>query len=353
VPAGYLGRLFRCGGSTIRDNRDRVAFDIDQLSHSFRSFQLLQVAVRLKVLRALGDGPRTTLELADWTGVPEQRLVRLLRGLVWIGALVHDERARYSLTESGAALNEPGATDELLFQGQFFFNAWSYLENYFEHGLSPFKQAHGRTVFEQISHSPESARIFNRPMSTRTGTYSGPIAALAIFRKVRHIVDVGGGEGRLMVDVLKARPEAEAVVFDLPVVRADAEKLITREGLDQRCRFIAGDMFEEVPAGGDVYLLKWILHDWDDEPAGCILQNVRRAMGKAARLIVVERLMPEQMGDSIRLAQADLNMLALNAGAERTLGQYKDLLAAAGFEVGEVVKVEEKYGFYAMIATPI
>ena len=166
-------------------------------------------------------------------------------------------------------------------------------------------------------------------------------------------MDVGGGEGRLAVDILEAHPAMRGVVFDLPIVRADAEEMIQGRLMAARCDFVAGDMFVEVPGGGDVYLLKWILHDWNDPKALQILNNVRASMNPDARLVVMERVMPEAVGQGIGLAQADLNMLCLNGGAERTEREIVALLKQARFVLQNSVKLESYYGFHAFTCLPV
>ena len=331
-----------------------MALNLGTLFSAFRQFQLVYVSLRLGIPGHLADGPKTLDELVIATGVPAIRLVRLVRGLLWAEVLTASPHG-FGLTEEAKKLidTSPGSmADEILFQGRFFYSAWGHLYDFVSSGDRPFEKAHGLSVFDLIANSAELSTQFNRPMSARTAEYSAAVVALPVFADCRAVVDVGGGEGRLAVDILAAHPAMRGVVFDLPIVRADAEELIKGKLMAARCDFVAGDMFVEVPGGGDVYLLKWILHDWNDTKALQILNNVRASMNPNARLVVMERAMPEAVEHGIGLAQADLNMLCLNGGAERTEREIVALLKRAGFILQNSVKLESYYGFHAFTCLP-
>jgi len=326
---------------------------IHSLISGIRDFQLVYVSLRLGIPGLLSSGPKTSGDLARATGVPEERLVRLLRGLLW-AEIIRQTGDGFGLTEEGEELVDvsPGSlASDLLFQGHFFYASWGHLHDFVVSGCNPFEEAHGEKVFDQIAASPDLARLFNRSMSIRTGDFSVQIARLPVFAACRKVVDVAGGEGRLAMDILKRHPGMRGVVFDLPVAKEDAERLIEKESLASRCEFVAGDLFVEVPKGGDVYVLKWILHDWDDEHCVRILRSLRPAMGAEARLIVIERVMPEAIEEGVDLAEADLNMLCLNGGSERTAGAMTALLARGGFAVESIVALKDYENFHAFTAT--
>jgi hypothetical protein len=330
-----------------------MALSLNQLLPCFKQFQLGYVALRLGIPSALATGPKTLAELASQLNLPEQRFLRLMRGLVWAEVVSFDQTHGFSLTTEACRLLDPSPTSEvagILFQGQFFYSAWGCLYEYLWDEKIPFEQVHGKRLFALLSNEPVLAGEFNRPMSARTAEYSHAIAVLPALCGPKKIVDVGGGEGRLLLDVLKVCPSSTGVILDISVVRAEAERMIRESGLTDRCRFREGDMFSSVPEGGDVYILKWVLHDWDDQSALKILQVIRSKMRSEASLVIIERIMPDGINEALPLVQADLNMLILNGGAERTRTEYEKLLMLSGFKLCDVTPVESNYGFYALTA---
>lgn len=330
-----------------------MALSLAQLLPGFKQFQLVYVALRLGIPSALAAGPKTLAGLAAQLDIPEGRLLRLMRGLAWAEVVSFDQTHGFSLTTEAGRLLDPSPTSEaagILFQGQFFYPAWGCLLDYLRDGRIPFEQAHGQRLFSLLANEPVLAGEFNRPMSARTAEYSQAIALLPALHGAKKIVDVGGGEGRLLIDVLKVCPSSTGVILDLPVARAGAERMIRDSGLADRCRFQEGDMFASVPEGGDVYVLKWVLHDWDDQGALKILQVIRSQMRRDASLVIIERIMPEGINEALPLVQADLNMLALNGGTERTRTEYEELLKLSGFRLSEVSPIESNYGFSALTA---
>jgi hypothetical protein len=292
-------------------------------------------------------------EAAGALGLPSERLVRVLRGLVWADLLSIDEEGRYSLTESGRALLDDGPlgkAQDIRFQAEFFYRAWAGLAEHVISGAIPFDHEHGCGVFDLLQRDPVLAELYAAPMASRSTEYSRIIAAHPTVVQARTIVDVGGGHGRLLTDVLSANPQASGIVFDLPVMRAPAMEVIERAGLSSRCRFESGNVFRAVPAGADVYLLKWVVHDWPDREAVAILMRCAEAMRGESKLLVIERLLPESPAAAARsgLVQADLNMLCLSGGAERTLAEYRRLIRAGGLTMSECERVEDFYGFHAM-----
>jgi SAM-dependent methyltransferase len=329
--------------------------DFSSLFLAFKQFQLAFTAVKIGLPKILHHGPKTLMEIAQATHLDERRLLRVLRGLVWSGILASDENGRYSLSEAGAALvsDDPRSQAQgIRFQGEFFYRAWGSLHEYLLTGEIPFERAHGIGQFELLKQDENLACLYSDPMAARSSEYSDAVARRPVFDAAELVVDVGDGTGRLLLDILRVRPRIRGIVFDLAVLQRRANELINQSGLSDRCRFVAGDMFDEIPSGGNVYLLKWILHDWDDQRAILILQNCVKAMTKDSRLLILERLMPERITSFTGLVQADLNMLCSTGGAERTLDEYRALLAQGGAELVSSNQVENYYGFVALEARP-
>jgi ubiquinone/menaquinone biosynthesis C-methylase UbiE len=182
--------------------------------------------------------------------------------------------------------------------------------------------------------------VFDEAMSTFTGMISGAVAAAYDFSSMRSVIDVGGGEGALLTGILRAYPNLRATVFDLPRLAEGARRQIAAAGLADRYQFVGGDFFEAVPAGFDAYLLKHVIHDWDDPNAVRILGTCRRAMGPEAKLLIVEGVYPPRVDSSQEsrgAAANDVNMLVCTGGRQRSAVEFRDLYAAAGFRLTRIV----------------
>jgi SAM-dependent methyltransferase len=194
------------------------------------------------------------------------------------------------------------------------------------------------TPFEYMAAHPEDDAIFNRSMLELTRGVAGVLAGAYDFADASAVVDVGGGYGALLPPLLHAFPKLRGVVYDLPRCAEGAAALFAEAGLSDRCRFIGGDFFEAVPPGGDVYLLKSVIHDWDDARSRAILANVRAAMDPGARLVVLEWIVPERVGPGdAGIVGTDLNMLVMVGGQERTEAEYRALIASAALRVTRIV----------------
>jgi SAM-dependent methyltransferase len=182
--------------------------------------------------------------------------------------------------------------------------------------------------------------VFDEAMGSFTAMISGLVATAYDFSAMRAVIDIGGGDGRLLAGILSAHPSLHGTVFDLPRLAEAATRQIAGAGLADRCRFVGGDFFEAVPEGFDAYLLKHVIHDWDDARAVCILENCRRAMGPAAKLLIVEGVYPPRIDDSPEsrgAAANDVNMLVCTGGRQRSEAGFRDLYAKAGFRLTRVV----------------
>jgi hypothetical protein len=284
------------------------------------------------------------------------------------GAVDTDDDSGYRLTAAGACLLDDDPLSfaaSLRFDGEFFFGAYGRLWDYQETGAVPFLRASGGVpLFDVLATRPDLAALFAAPMSRRSEQYSAQIAALPALAVLADaaepgrpvtIVDVGGGEGRLLADILQTYPAANGILLEMAVLEEQATRLFANAGLAARCRFVSGDMLMAVPEGGDAYVLKWVLHDWNDADAETILRRCRAAMqrsrseGREPRLLIIERLMPErvQAGNAL-LAASDLNMLCLFGGAERTRAEFAALITRAGLRLESVTPVEDAYGFFAL-----
>jgi O-methyltransferase domain/Dimerisation domain len=278
--------------------------------------QIVYAAAELRIADLLADGPRTAAELARSASADEPSLRRLLLALAGLGVVVQLDGDRFELSEAGRPLREgvPDSTRAVirLLCGPEMLRAWAELVPSLRSGESAWERAHGMPVFEYYGAHPRSAADFDAAMAEHTRDAAPALVAACDFSRFRTVVDVGGGDGTLMAAIRQAEPEVEGVVFDLP----------------------DGDFFLSVPEGGDAYVLKQILHDWADEPALRILRTCRAAMKPDARLLILERMLPERAtADDLQPLLLDLLMLVATGGRERTEREFRELLAAADLEL--------------------
>lgn len=299
----------------------------------------IYVAARLGVADLVADGPKTADELAEATAAHAPTLRRLMRALAGVGVFTEDESGRYGASPMTQFIRRGAGSMRgmVLHLGETAsWLAWDELLGSVRTGEQGFKRAHGVEVFPYYAAHPESNEPFNEAMVELSNVVAAAVTEAYDFSRFRKIIDVGGGHGGLLTAILRATPDARGLVFDQPEIVAGARERVGREGLSDRCETEGGDFFEAVPEGGDAYVMKWIIHDWDDERALTILRNVRRAVPDSARLLLCEQVVPEGGGPS-PAKMMDLQMLVMTGGRERTETEYRELLKKAGFELTRVV----------------
>ncbi len=198
----------------------------------------------------------------------------------------------------------------------------------------------GMDIWSYFQENPEDAIVFNDSMTGMTAVLNETLRSAYDFSPFKKVVDVGGGHGGLITEILKANPNTRGVLFDAAEVISGAKDRLNEAGLSERCEAIAGDFFESVPAAGDAYVMKWIIHDWDDVRAIRILKNCRAQMGPDARLIIVDCVVPETSEPHFSKF-IDLNMLVMAGGKERTQKEFAGLLEAAEFKLLRVIPTDQ------------
>jgi hypothetical protein len=204
-------------------------------------------------------------------------------------------------------------------------------------GQPAFDHVFGVPQFRYFAEHPEAARLFNEAMMSRSGPENDAVISAYDFSSFGTVIDVGGGQGTLLATILQATANARGVLFDLPHVIASARTTIGQAGQSTRCEFRDGNFFDAVPSGGDAYLLKKIIHDWDDNRAISILQNCRRAIPRAGRLLLIEPIIPPGNGPSFNKLLDLLMLVWTGGGKERTEAEHLTLLASAGFELARII----------------
>jgi precorrin-6B methylase 2 len=310
--------------------------------------QMLHVAVKLGIPDLLVSGPRSADELTRASGSNARSLYRVLRALCDTGLLAEDSVHRFSLTPDSQALRSdvPYSVRAMVlaYGSQSWWHAWGNLVDAARTGECAFDLTHGMGVFDYDREYPEQGAIVRQYMMQMGGGQFHQMAAAAYdFSSMRLLVDVGGGHGGLLIAILKANPALRGILIDLPEVASGASRNIEAAGLTDRCEVHAGDFFESVPAGGDVYILSNILHDWDDARALAILKKCRAAMSRTAKLLINEAIMPED-GSASFVKLVDVQMLAIVGGQQRTRAEYASLLEAADLRLHRVLPVGSRGG---------
>jgi predicted O-methyltransferase YrrM len=324
-----------------------------QMISGFWVSQMVLVAAKLGLADLITDQPKTAAELAQASGTHAPSLYRVLRGLASVGVFAEDSQGRFVSTPVTETLRRdaPGSLRAFAMAelGQEHFKAWGNLLHSVRTGEIAFDNHFGQPVWEYYAQNPEDAEVFNDAMTGMTEMVNAAVVPAYDFSGFGKIVDIGGGHGALLAAILKANPAARGVLFDLPHVAEGAAARFAAEGVSDRCEVVSGDFFKAVTPGADAYVMKFILHDWDDEKSVAIMKNIRRAMNDGGRVIVIENIVPE--GNTPSFAKfIDINMLVMTGGRERTEKEFADLFAAAGFRLTRVVPTESPFCIIEAVA---
>ena len=301
--------------------------------------QALYVAAKLGIADLLIQGPRSADDLAQATKVHASSLYRLLRGLASLGVFAEDDLARFSLTPLAECLRSDtlGSQRALaIMSGEEHYRAWGELLYSVQTGKTAFDKLYGMPVFDFLSKNLEQAKTFDAAMVGVHGRETAAMTDAYDFSGIAVLADIGGGNGSLLTTVLKKYPAMRGILYDMPGVTERAKANLHAAGVADRCQVIGGNFFESIPAGADAYLMRHIIHDWDDEKATTILRNVHQAMGKEGRLLLVEGVIPPG-NDPCFGKLLDLTMLTLPGGKERTEEEYRTLFKAGGFQLNRIV----------------
>jgi len=306
-----------------------------QLATGYMVSQAVCVAAKLGLADLIAAGPCRADELAKEVGADVSALRRLLRMLVARGVFSEDEGGRFLQSPVSELLRSgvPGSLRHaVIMWNEEQYSAWGHILHSVRTGETAFNRAFGVGLYSYLGQHPEAAATFNAAMTNLTTPVAAAVAQAYDFSSCRTVVDIGGGQGILLRAILEAYPAARGVLFDLPAVIDDARPHMVSASFRDRCDLVSGSIFEGVPAGGEVYLLAQVLHNWDDEHSIAILKSCHRAMLPNAKVLVIEMLIGSPFA-----AQADMHMLAVLGGRERTEEEYRDLFDRAGFRLTRVI----------------
>ena len=316
------------------------------LATAYQASQALIVAVKLGIPDVLAKGARTSVEIAQEAGSRPDMMLRLLRALAAFDVVKDLGTGQFELTTVGDCLRAdiPNSLRSLilLYGSEVFWQITASLAECVTTGKNAFQLLHGtESIFAYLEKRRDLAQTFDDAMTNRSSITGQTIAECYDFGAVNRLVDVAGGRGKMLASILKGHPHIHATLFDLPRVVKNALELLSTEGVAGRCEIVAGDMFTSVPSGGDLYLLVRIIHDWDDLRAIEVLRSCRRAMAQKAKLLIIDRVMPERVepGPSAQSsALADLTMMMFtDGGRERTAKQFEALVSASGLRLERVI----------------
>jgi hypothetical protein len=316
-----------------------------QLMSGFWISRCIYITAKLGLADLVKDGLKMAADLAAATNTHPPSLFRVLRALASVGVLTQDED-RFGDTPLLQTLRSevPGslrafAMTEL---GEEHYPAWGELLHSVQTGGIAFDHAFGMDVWKYFGQHPDNAKIFNDAMSGMTAQANDALHAAYDFGGIGTLIDIGGGHGGLITSILRRNPQMRGILFDSPQVIEGARAVVDKSDIAGRCELIAGNFFESVPAGADAHILKWIIHDWNDDQSVTILKNSHRALPENGKLILVEAVVPA--GSEMHFSKfMDLNMLVMTGGRERTEAEFRDLYERSGFRLTRIVPTESPF----------
>lgn len=312
--------------------------------------QLVYLFAQLGVADLLVDGPKSSTKLATELKMSHDPLHRFLRGCVNSGLLLEVETGRFAATPLAQQL-ESSRSDSLrdyaILTGEVWYPAWGGLFGSLQTNEVPFENIFGTDYYRYFAQKPVLGAYFQEFMQVRTLQSVQALVNVYEFSNDATVVDIGGGNGTLLQQVLTMNPHRQGILYDLPEVVIEAQQRPDLQQFRERCQFVGGSFLQQVPQGGDYYILSQILHNWSDEDCQQILHNCSAVMSPTSRLLILEQVIPEQLQGNLPAIESDLMMWVFLGGQERTATAYEMLLNRAGFELSAVYPL--KYLGYSLI----
>lgn len=345
LPPARVVRLVEGVRSGLQKLNRKLApapFSLLELVQGAMVSQAIHVAAELRVAEALVDGPLPPGQLAQQVGAEAEALQRLLRLLAAYDIFTEHKDGTFGLTPMARALLEDAPMSmrgiAVLMGHPIHWGDWAHLVDAVRTGEPVPPALHGMGAFEFLESEPEYGPVFFQGMGAMSATETEPLLAAYDFSRFGTVVDFCGGRGDLLAAILKKAPGVRGILSDPRVGHNGAAAHLEEQGVADRCTLADGGLFDPVPAGGDAYILKHIVHDWPEAQALQILKNVREAMNPGGRLLVMEMVAPEKPNAPHAAKLTDLWLMLLVGGKERTTTQYGELLTEAGFRLERVVE---------------
>ena len=347
-PAGPAEAGRQAGGAEPAEDERAAAATVLPMIWSVHISRAVYVAAELGVADLLAGGPMTAAQLAQATRVHEPSLYRCCGCPPRLGVLTEQDGRLFALTVLGERLRAevPASVRSwaLLVESLETALGFEPLTETVRTGKPSFDIARSMKLFEFMPGHPELAQGFQPAMSERTAAFAPSVAAGYDFSPMRTVADLGGGKGTLLAAILRAHRHLRGVLFELPAALPGAAAVLREAGVEDRCQIVPGDFFRGVPEGAGCYILANVLHDWDDRSSVRILSACRQAMAEDGRVLIVERLIPDEPAAAVPVLLSDLHMMVFSGGQERTNAEYGQLLAEAGLNLGRVQPVTPPYG---------
>ena len=308
--------------------------------------QAVAAACKLDIPDILADGAKSSDEVAAKASTDAGATYRLMRGLASLNVLERRADGRFINTAIGDKLREnaPGGLKDM-FKGEtdhVHWQSWERVVDAVKTGLPRPKEVFGTPAFSYYAQHVDEGEQFGRAMENVSNFAAAAVLEAYDFSSVRTIMDVGGGNGSMALLILRHHPEMKGKVCDLPYIESQAKQGIQAAGAGHRCEFHPTDFFRSVPEGADLQVLKFILHDWNDEECVQILRNCRESLAPGGKVLLVEMLVPEEIRPDFVMLM-DLNMLVMTGGRERTAKEFEKVLNDAGFEMTRVIPTKSPF----------
>lgn len=324
-----------------RAERMRLRAALIERIGGYMTAHAMGVAAELGLADHIGDGARTSAELATATGTHEPSLRRLLRMLAAVGLMTEPEPGLFALSDVGAQLRSDSPDSLHAFTRMFchplLVSSWQGLMHSVRTGEHAFELVHGKEFYAYLAEHEDVSALFNVAMSEESRLAAAQVAAGYDFSAARKVADLGGGDGTLMAAILNDHPGLTGIVFDSPSGVAEAPRVLAAAGVAGRCEVRAGDFRAEVPGDADLYVIKSVFQDWNDDDSRSILRTCRAHMPASATLLIIGSVLPETASPEVPIMFfTDVNMLVNSGGRERTESEFRAMLAATGFTVRSV-----------------
>lgn len=315
-----------------------------QLGSGFMAAAALYPVTKLGVAELLAEGPKPISKIAQDTGANEDGLYRVMRALSSIGVFAEISPRTFGLTPAASLLRADVAgnmRDLILWMtNHFHLNSWGGMMHSVLTGQPAVEKLYGKHCFDIFRDFPEVDVEFNNAMTNISAMTIPAILEGYDFSGIGTLVDIAGGHGLLISQILKHNPDMKGILFDVPHVIEGAKSRIARLGLESRLQTATGDFFQSIPVGGDAYMMQHIIHDWDDAKAHTILKNIRKALEgrKNGKLLIFDALISDGNGSDFS-KWMDLEMMLMPGGRERTENEFRSLLEGAGFKLNRIIPI--------------
>ena len=325
----------------IATTKERNSFPpvLFQMTTGYWISQAIYVAAKLGIADLLKDGPQSCVALAAATGADAASLFRLMRALASVGVFSHFQRDCFALSRFAESLRtevQGSLRAMVITLGEIHYQACGNLLHSVQTGSPAFNNVFGAGLFDYLQQNADAADTFNQGMSNLSSMLAYAVLMAYDFAGISSIIDIGGGQGKLLEKILQFNPDMRGTVFDTASTIQRAKQQLGNNARGRRCSYLTGDFFTSVPQGAGAYLLCGVIHDWDDNRAVTILRNCRKATTKNGRVLLIDMIVPDAASASFSKL-LDLNMLVMNGGRERTIAEFCALLNAADYKLTRIV----------------